>query len=152
MPLKRFNNTSWAAVVTPTDRPNSVCNRCVIVGLNGVFVLSCCFIGLSVGVGVFVIGLSLIFPFFSCRWYSDKVLKQLFVYLRSRKKLQTESGNITSIFTLEKFKYTVHKMFSTTRACSVILLFKIIYQNKFIIWLWESAMYDVNYPFLSRGG
>ena len=93
MPLKRFNNTSWAAVVTQTDRPNSVCNRCVIEGFSGVFVLSRCFIGLSVGVGAFVIGLSLISSFFSCRCYSDKVLKQLFVYVRSRKKLQTESGN-----------------------------------------------------------
>ena len=47
--------------------------------------------------------------------------------------------------------YTVHKKFSTTRTCRVILLFKIIYQNKFIILLWESARYDVNHPFLSSG-
>ena len=47
--------------------------------------------------------------------------------------------------------YTVHKKFSTTRACRVIFLFEIIYQNKFIIWLWESVGYDVNHPFLSSG-
>ena len=27
---KPVNHTSWVAVVTPTDRPKSVCNRCVI--------------------------------------------------------------------------------------------------------------------------
>ena len=29
-PINWFNNTSWIAVVTPTDRPKSVRNRCVI--------------------------------------------------------------------------------------------------------------------------
>ena len=29
-PLNRVNHTSWVAVVTPTDRPKSVRNRCVI--------------------------------------------------------------------------------------------------------------------------
>ena len=48
-------------------------------------------------------------------------------------------------------KYTVHNKFSTTWTCRVILLFKIIYQNKFIIWFWESARYVVNHPFLSSG-
>ena len=37
----RFNNhTSWMAVVTPSDRPKSICNRCVIEVFVGVFVLS----------------------------------------------------------------------------------------------------------------
>ena len=27
-PVKPVNHTSWVAVVTPTDRPKSVCNRC----------------------------------------------------------------------------------------------------------------------------
>ena len=49
------------------------------------------------------------------------------------------------------FKYTVHKKFSTTRTCCVILLLKIIYQNKIIIWLRNSARYDVNHSFLSSG-
>ena len=30
MPVKQFNHTSWVAVVTPTDRPQSVRNRCAI--------------------------------------------------------------------------------------------------------------------------
>ena len=35
--LTRFNHTSWMAVVTPTDRPKSVRNRCVIEVFGGVF-------------------------------------------------------------------------------------------------------------------
>ena len=43
-PVNRFNQTSWAAVIAPTDRPKSVHNRCVIEVFGGVFVLSCCFL------------------------------------------------------------------------------------------------------------
>ena len=46
------------AIVTSTDRPKSVRNRCVIEVFGGVFVLSRCFLDFSVGVGAFVIGLS----------------------------------------------------------------------------------------------
>ena len=56
---------SWVAIVTPTDRPKSVRNRCVIEVFGGVFVLSRRFLDLSVGVGVFVIRLSQISFFFS---------------------------------------------------------------------------------------
>ena len=51
--------------VTPTDRPKSVRNSCVIKVFGGVFVLSRCFLDCSVGVGVFVTGLSQISYFFS---------------------------------------------------------------------------------------
>ena len=44
--------------------------------------------------------------------------------------------------------YTEYKKFSTTRTCSEILLSKIIYQNK-LIWLWESARYEVNHTNLN---
>ena len=44
------------AIVSPTDRP--VRNRCIIEVFGDVFVLSRCFLGFSVGVGAFVIGLS----------------------------------------------------------------------------------------------
>ena len=44
MPVNWFNHTSGVAVFTPTDRPKSLRNRCVIEVLNGVFVLSCCFL------------------------------------------------------------------------------------------------------------
>ena len=64
-PVNRFNHTSWEAIVTPTDRPKSVRNRCVIEVFGGVFVLSRCFLDSSVGVGAFVIGLSQITSFFS---------------------------------------------------------------------------------------
>ena len=61
----RFNDTSWEAVVTPTDRPKSVRNRCVIEVFVGVFVFSRCVLDFSVSVGVFVVGLSQISSFFS---------------------------------------------------------------------------------------
>ena len=51
---KRFNHTSWMTVVTPTDRPKSVRNRCVIEGFGGVFVCPFVF-KFSVGIWVIVI-------------------------------------------------------------------------------------------------
>ena len=56
----------WVTVVTPTDLPKSVCNRCVIKVFGGVFMLSRCFLNFSVGVGAFVTELSQISSFFSC--------------------------------------------------------------------------------------
>ena len=44
-PVNWFNHTSWVAIVTPTDRPKSVRNRCVIEVFGGVCVLSRCFLG-----------------------------------------------------------------------------------------------------------
>ena len=43
-PVKRFNHTRRVAVVTPTDRPKSVRNGCVIEVFGGFFVLSRCFL------------------------------------------------------------------------------------------------------------
>ena len=54
------------AIVTPTNRPKSVRNHCVIEVFGDVFVLSRFFLDFSVGVGAFVIGLSQISFFFSC--------------------------------------------------------------------------------------
>ena len=45
------------AVATPTDRPNSVHNRCVIEVLVAFFVWSRCCLDFSVGVRASVIGL-----------------------------------------------------------------------------------------------
>ena len=56
-----FNHTSWVTAVTPTDRPKSVRNSCVIKVFGGVFMLSRCFLDCSVGVGVFVTGISSFF-------------------------------------------------------------------------------------------
>ena len=61
----QFYHTSWVAVVTPTDRPKSVRNRCVIEAFSGLYVLSLCLLEIFVGVGVFDIGLSQISFFFS---------------------------------------------------------------------------------------
>ena len=64
-PVSRFNHTSWVAIVSPTGRPKSVRNLCVIELFVGVLVLSRCFLNFSVGVGVFVTWLSQISSFFS---------------------------------------------------------------------------------------
>ena len=62
--VNRFNNTSWVTAVTPTDRPTSVRNRCVIKVFVGVFfMLSRCCLDFSVRVGAFVIWLSQISSF-----------------------------------------------------------------------------------------
>ena len=62
---KPVNHTCWVAVVTPTDRPKSVRNRCLIE----LFLWRClcchCPFDISVGVGAFVIGLSQISFFLS---------------------------------------------------------------------------------------
>ena len=57
MLVNRFNHTSLIALVSPTEYPKSVRNRRVIEVFGGVFVLSF-FFKLSVGIRVFVIGLS----------------------------------------------------------------------------------------------
>ena len=52
--VNRLNHTSWVAVVTLTECPKSVRNRCVIEVFGGGFVLSRCFLDFSVSVGSFV--------------------------------------------------------------------------------------------------
>ena len=53
------------AVVTPTDRPKSVRNRCLIELFVALFVMSLCPFDISVGVGAFVTGLGQISSFLS---------------------------------------------------------------------------------------
>ena len=65
-PVNQVYHTSWVAVVTPTDRPKSVRNRCVIELFVASLVLSLCPLDISVGAGAFFIGLSQISSFFSC--------------------------------------------------------------------------------------
>ena len=62
------------AIVTPTDRPKSVLNRCVIEVFGGVFVLWRCFLDFPVCVGAYVIGLSQISPFFSVQIVDTKII------------------------------------------------------------------------------
>ena len=52
------NQLATPSVVTPTDRPKSVRNICVIELFVALFVLSLCPFDISVGIGAFVIGLS----------------------------------------------------------------------------------------------
>ena len=53
------------ALVTPTDRPKSVRNRCLIELFCGVVCVVTCPFDISVGVGAFVIGLGQISSFLS---------------------------------------------------------------------------------------
>ena len=62
---KPVNHTSWVVVVTPTDRPKSVRNCCLIELFCGVVLLSLCPFDISVGIGAFVIGLGQISSFLS---------------------------------------------------------------------------------------
>ena len=55
-------------VVTLSDRPKSVRNRCVMERFGDVFVLSCWPFDIFVGIRAFVIGLSQISSFF---YYTD---------------------------------------------------------------------------------
>ena len=43
-PVNRLNHISWEAVVSQTDRPKSVCSRCIIDIFGGILVLTCCFL------------------------------------------------------------------------------------------------------------
>ena len=63
--VNRFNHTSGVTVVTHTDRPKSVRNRCVIEVFGGFFMMWRCYLDFSVGVWAFVIGLSQISSFLS---------------------------------------------------------------------------------------
>ena len=56
--MGRFNLTSGVAVSTPTDRPKSVRNHCVIEVFGGVFCVVTLLLEFSVGAQAFVIGLS----------------------------------------------------------------------------------------------
>ena len=64
-PVNRFNHTCSVAIVTPTDRPKSVRNRCVIEVFGGVFVLSRCFFGFFCG----------------CRGFWHRTESDLFLFL-----------------------------------------------------------------------
>ena len=64
--------------VTPNDRPKSVRNSCVIKVFGCVFMLSRCFLDCSVGVGVFVTGLSQISSFFS--YTKNKIIPPIIEY------------------------------------------------------------------------
>ena len=64
-PVNQVNHTSWVAAVTPTDRPKSVRNCCLIDFFVALFVLLLCPFDISVGVGAFVKGLGHISSFLS---------------------------------------------------------------------------------------
>ena len=78
---KPVNNISWVAVVTPTDRPKSVGNRCVIEFYVALFVLSLCPFDISVRVGAFVMLLSQI-SFFLSFFLTITILYKYKMYIK----------------------------------------------------------------------
>ena len=62
--VNRFNHTSWAAIVTPTDRPKSVRNGCVIE-VFGAFL--CCHVAFWI--------------FCRCRGFCHRTESDLFLFL-----------------------------------------------------------------------
>ena len=93
-PVNSFNHTSWVAIGTPTDRPKSVLNRCVLEGFGCVFVLSRCFLDFSLGVGAFVIVPCQISSFSYC--YIDKPELRS---LRLQKVIEGQSLSVTCTVT-----------------------------------------------------
>ena len=77
---KPDNHTSWVALVTPTDRPKSVRNRCLIELFCGVVCVVTCPFDISVSVGAFVIGLGQISSFLSL-YYFIKCDNMTFLHL-----------------------------------------------------------------------
>ena len=75
------------AVVTPNNRPKSVRHRPVIEVFGGVFVLSRCFLDVSVGVGASVIGLSQISSFFSLYYINVPNYRKLTRIGQNRQKI-----------------------------------------------------------------
>ena len=64
-PVNQFNHTSWVAIVTATDRPKSVRNRCVIEVFGGVL----CVVTLLLGL------------FYRCRGLCHRTESYLFLFL-----------------------------------------------------------------------
>ena len=75
---KPVNDTSWVALITQTDRPKSVRNRCSIELFCGVVCVVTCPFDISVGVGAFVIGLGQISSFLS--WIQYYCLNDIIDY------------------------------------------------------------------------
>ena len=102
-PVNKYNQTSLVAIVTATDRPKSVRNRCVIKVFGCVFVLPRCFLNFSVGVGAFVIGLSQISSFFSCnvvsRFFTLNILGTFSILLASQLAIMTKSSSWENVLT-----------------------------------------------------
>ena len=80
---KPVNHTSWVALVTPTDRPKSVRNRCLIELFCGVICVVTCPFDISVGVGAFVIGLGQISSFLSLKHAKKVRIKNCIMLAKS---------------------------------------------------------------------
>ena len=90
--------------VTPTDHPKSVRNSCVIKVFGGVFMLSRCFLDCSVGVGVFVTGLSQISSFFYyfSTFYTTCLAKDHW------RGFSTRNAHMVHIVNLIRLKWCIH--------------------------------------------
>ena len=85
------------AVVTPTDRPKSVSNRCFIELIVPLFVLSLCNFIISFGTGATVLGLSQISSFLSLSDEQNRAasveLNRAYMKSRTPKPCCTDNDN-----------------------------------------------------------
>ena len=116
------------AVATPTDRPKSVRNHCVIKGFGGIFVLSRWFLVFSVGVGFFVIELSQISSFFSIEWLCGSKNKKTgathiptylkkWWYICAKSSNHPQVGNTVYTAHTPSHHHEIHQQARERRAC-----------------------------------
>ena len=117
--------------VTPTDRPKSVRNSCVIKVFGGVFMLSRCFLDCSAVVGVFVTGLSHISSFFS---WTCAELCEAFTFLVENIYVQFE-GIV--------YKQIVGIPMGTNSAPLIADLFLFCYERNFMSNIHKYKQYDL---------
>ena len=141
---KPVNHTSWVALVTPTDRPKSVRNRCLIELFCGVVCVVTCPFDISVGVGAFVIGLGQISSFLSwhielkvCTWLCYTVLQ-----------IKFECCQFASIFVgvmplLELRILEIHSFPHFSPTCFDILSWNFAYD--FVLLYYRSRLCVVNF-------
>ena len=102
---KPVNHTSWVAVVTPTDRPKSVRNRCVIELFCGV---------------VYVVTLPF-WHFCWCMGFCHRTESDLFLFLfLRRREIYTLSHFTREFFSLIIFKEYAFRIVYRTESCALI--------------------------------
>ena len=126
IPLIGFYRTSLVAVVTPTDRPKSVRNCCLIevfgYVFGDVFVLSRYILDFSFGVGVFVIGLSQVSSFFY--WCHGERVGNHFKFFRCVQLAATFSNQFDD--SLCRFSLAVTRSINVNKRLSIFCVLQVL--------------------------